>query len=90
MVEAVKQIKQLANRIRELSQAAVLATEQGEKTAIETRETATQINLITNQQRHDLNRDGRYGFKRICRQIRCKSRCHDDDHGFTNRTRQGK
>jgi methyl-accepting chemotaxis protein len=51
VVDAVKQIKQLANEIREVSQAAVLATEEGQKIAVETTQTSRQITLITSQQR---------------------------------------
>jgi hypothetical protein len=48
---AVTQIKRLANEIREVSQAAVLATEEGQKLAAETTITSRQITLITSQQR---------------------------------------
>jgi methyl-accepting chemotaxis protein len=48
---AVTQIKRLANEIREVSQAAVLATEEGQKLAAETTLTSRQITLITSQQR---------------------------------------
>lgn len=51
VMDAVKQIKQLANEIREVSQAAVLATEEGQKIALETTQTSRQITLITSQQR---------------------------------------
>jgi methyl-accepting chemotaxis protein len=51
VMDAVKQIKQLANEIREVSQAAVLATEEGQKIAVETTQTSRQITLITSQQR---------------------------------------
>ncbi len=51
VMDAVRQIKQLANEIREVSQAAVLATEEGQKIAAETTQTSRQITLITTQQR---------------------------------------
>ena len=51
VMDAVRQIKQLANEIREVSQAAVLATEEGQKIAAETTQTSRQITLITSQQR---------------------------------------
>jgi hypothetical protein len=51
VMDAVRQIKQLANEIREVSQAAVLATEEGQKIAAETTQTSRQITLITGQQR---------------------------------------
>ncbi|MDX2089742.1 MAG: methyl-accepting chemotaxis protein [Kofleriaceae bacterium] len=51
VMDAVRQIKQLANEIREVSQAAVLATEEGQKIAAETTQTSRQISLITSQQR---------------------------------------
>jgi hypothetical protein len=51
VMDAVRQIKQLANEIREVSQAAVLATEEGQKIASETTQTSRQITLITSQQR---------------------------------------
>ncbi len=51
VMDAVRQIKQLANEIREVSQAAVLATEEGQKIAAETTLTSRQITLITSQQR---------------------------------------
>jgi hypothetical protein len=47
---AVRQIKQLANEIREVSQAAVLAAEDGQKLALDTTQTSKQITLITSQQ----------------------------------------
>jgi methyl-accepting chemotaxis protein len=47
---AVRQIKQLANEIREVSQAAVLAAEDGQKLALDTTKTSKQITLITSQQ----------------------------------------
>ncbi len=51
VMDAVRQIKRLANEIREVSQAAVLATEEGQKIAAETTQTSRQITLITSQQR---------------------------------------
>jgi len=51
VMDAVRQIKGLANEIREVSQAAVLATEEGEKIAAETTQTSRTITQITSQQR---------------------------------------
>jgi methyl-accepting chemotaxis protein len=48
---AVRQIKGLASEIRELSESAVLATEDGLKVASQTTETSKRISFITNQQR---------------------------------------
>ncbi len=51
VMDAVREIKQLATQIQELSQAAVLASEDGQKLAVETTETARRITLIATQQR---------------------------------------
>lgn len=51
VMDAVREIKQLSNQIQDLSQAAVLASEEGQKIAVETTETARRITLVATQQR---------------------------------------